>query len=248
MTQPGASSSPTATTPDDPAHRLDCHRDGMDRRHRRTHLCGICRRRSIADAFNDMVRLDGTFYWVGHDSAINDYADGGVLQQLAATVQSSGRYQLDLNSYGPDPLVTAEAMSFDARIGGLAQNRVNRNWNGKAGESIGMGIAAVMSSVNFGGTDTLVNPHGRPLKGFTPGRLTGAQADELERKRVNYFATIGPQSIYTPAPPAHPASGGIASTSLTGCRRKCSSVCTISSSTIPRAFRRPTSACRACCR
>ena len=61
-----------------------------------------------------------------------------------------------------------------------------------------MGIAAVMSTVNFGGTDTLVNPHGRPLKGFTPGRLTSAQADELERKRVNYFATIGPQSIYTP--------------------------------------------------
>ena len=63
---------------------------------------------SIAAAFNDMVRLDGTFYWVEHDSALNDYTAGGVLEQLAAAVQSSGRYQLDLNSYGPDPLVTGE--------------------------------------------------------------------------------------------------------------------------------------------
>ena len=153
---------------------------------------------TIADAFNACVTDDGTFYWVGHDTAINDYADGGALEVLAAAVQASGRYQLDLNSYGPDPLVTNEASSFDARIGALGQNRVNRNWNGVAGQSVGVGIAAVMSTVNFGGTDTLVNPHGRPLKGFTPGRLTIAQANELERKRVNYFATIGPQSIYTP--------------------------------------------------
>ena len=153
---------------------------------------------TIADAFNACVMDDGTFYWVGHDTAINDYAAGGALEVLAAAVQASGRYQLDLNSYGADPLVTNEATSFDARIGALGQNRVNRNWNGAAGQSIGMGIAAVMSTVNFAGTDTLVNPHGRPLRGFTPGRLTIAQADELERKRVNYFATIGPQSIYTP--------------------------------------------------
>ena len=109
-----------------------------------------------------------------------------MLEQLAAAVQSSGRYQLDLNSYGPDPLVTNEATSFDARVGVLAQNRVNRNWNGAAGQSIGVGIAAVMSTVNFNGVDTLVNPHGRPLRGFTPGRLTiaagqrtGAQAGQL---------------------------------------------------------------------
>ena len=152
---------------------------------------------SIVDAFNACVTEDGTFYWVGHDTAIADYVDGGVLEQLAAAVQASGRYQLDLNSYGPAPLVTNESVSFDARVGALGQNRVNRNWNGAPGQSIGIGIAAVMSTVNFNGVDTLVNPHGRPLRGFTPGRLTIAQANELERKRVNYFATIGPQSIYT---------------------------------------------------
>ena len=153
---------------------------------------------TIADGFNACVTEDGTFYWVGHDTAINDYAAGGALEQLAAAVQASGRYQLDLNSYGPAPLVTNEATSFDALASGLGQNRVNGNWNGAVGESIGMGIAAVMSTVNFNGVDTLVNPHGRPLRGFTPGRLTIAQANELERKRVNYFATIGPQAIYTP--------------------------------------------------
>ena len=153
---------------------------------------------TIIDAFNACVTEDGTFYWVGHDTAINDYAAGGSLEQLAAAVQASGRYQLDLNSYGPAPLVTGEAVSFDALASGRGQNRVNGNWNGGVGESIGMGIAAVMSTVNFNGVDTLKNPHGRPLRGFTPGRLTIAQANELERKRVNYFATIGPQSIYTP--------------------------------------------------
>ena len=153
---------------------------------------------TIADAFNECVMDDGTFYWVGHDTAINDYAAGGALEVLAAAVQASGRYQLDLNSYGPDPLVTNESASFDARISALGQNRVNGNTNEGSGESLGMGIAAVMSTVNFNGVDTLKNPHGRPLKGFTPRRLTIAQANELERKRVNYFSNIGPQAIYTP--------------------------------------------------
>ena len=153
---------------------------------------------SIGAAFADMVRLDGTFYWVGHDTTVSDYALDGVLEQLADAVQASGRYQLDLNSYGSAPLATGDETSFDARIGAKGQNRVNRNWNGSAGESIGVGIAAVMSTVNFDGVRTLINPHGRPLRGFTPGRLTVDQANELERKRVNYFATIGPQSIYTP--------------------------------------------------
>ena len=176
---------------------------------------------TIADAFNACVTDDGTFYWVGHDTAINDYAAGGALEVLAAAVQASGRYQLDLNSYGADPLVTNEATSFDARIGAMGQNRVNRNWNGAAGQSIGMGIAAVMSTVNFAGTDTLVNPHGRPLKGFTPGRLTIAQADELETQSAS--TTLPPsdrRASTPPAPRAHPVSGVTRNTSLTGWLRK----------------------------
>ena len=162
-------------------------------------FAGFAADASIADAYNEMIRLDGTFYWVGHDSAINDYADDGVLQQLAAAVQSSGRYQLDLNSYGPDPLVTAEATSFYAlyKRAGPEPRQRELERQGRREHRHGH-RSGYESTVNFNGVDTLVNPHGRPLKGFTPGRLTVAQADELERKRVNYFATIGPQAIYTP--------------------------------------------------
>ena len=106
---------------------------------------------------------------------------------LPQLCRPAGRYQLDLNSYGADPLVTNEATSFDARIGALGQNRVNRNWNGAAGQSIGMGIAAVMSTVNFNWyVQTLVNPHGRPLQWLHAGAVdsgasqrAGAQAGQL---------------------------------------------------------------------
>ena len=96
--------------------------------------------------------------------------------------------------------MTNEATSFDARIGGVgpepSQPELERRGTG---ESIGVGIAAVMSTVNFNvACDTLVNPHGRPLTRFHSGPLDHSAGQRTgDASESTTLRTSGRRAIYT---------------------------------------------------
>ena len=157
-------------------------------------IAGYAADTDIAAGVAAINASNSSWYWACTDGGITQDAD---LEAFAAAIQAMGRVQAGIDTVGSAPLVTNEITSLAARLSNREYNRVFATWKATR-EPLALAAAARMSSVNFNGTNTLVNPNGRNLPGITADRLGGniAGADELERKRINYYAVIGARARF----------------------------------------------------
>ena len=156
---------------------------------------------NVADAVNSIVASNASWYWATHDATIAAADD---LVDYATAIQGLGRYQCGVVDFAGGTLVPNESASLTARIAAAGFNRVSPHFSAD-NEPLALGIFARQSITDFDGLNTWINPAHKRLTGFSPDALTPAQADELERKRCNYYATFGAGARYWEGTTADPA-------------------------------------------
>ena len=57
-----------------------------------------------------------------------------------------------------------------------------------------VGLGAIMSAQNLDNPQSIITAHGKALPGVTPTVITSAELDELERKRMSVYTSVGGQS------------------------------------------------------
>ena len=94
------------------------------------------------------------------------------------------------DSTDPAALVANESSSLLSNLFGLARTRTFAFWTATS-DYKALSLMARFSSADYGGVDsTIIGAH-RQLPGTMPdNQLTPGQADELERKGVNYYTRI----------------------------------------------------------
>ena len=138
----------------------------------------------IADAFGAILENDSSWYWVAADAGIADDDD---LETLARTVQASGYLcQHSADTIGADVLTPNETTSLAAILSALELDSVTALWS-RTRDNKALSFAGRMSSVDFYGAQTLINPKGKQLPGTTPDNLDLTGHTELARKRINYY-------------------------------------------------------------
>ena len=148
---------------------------------------------NIAAAYTAILRDDSSWHWVGTDASITDPT---VLELLSTTVQASGhRSMASLDVVDPQAIVANDATSLAARLFALEQSRVVQTYSARR-DGKGLAFAGRMSSVNFDGVQTAINPQGKQLPGTTPDNLDLDDVTELTRKRCNYYARRGDTPIF----------------------------------------------------
>ena len=133
------------------------------------------------------------WHWVAVDGGITDVDD---LESLATTIQATGHLCMaSVDVIGAAALVTNESASLAATLFGLQQRRVHQIWSATRDHKA-LSFAGRMSSVDFAGVQTAINPKGKQLPSTTPDNLTLTQVAELTRKRCNYYTRYGDTPIY----------------------------------------------------
>ena len=144
---------------------------------------------SLAAGINAIRASNSSAFWAVVDEGITAETD---LLAFAAAIQSQTRMAATVDVVGDPALVPNETTSIAAQLFALGYSRVFWNWSATR-QNQGIAMCARMSSVNFNGNRTLVNPVGRPLSGVASSPLGDniAGADEIERKRGNYYTDLG---------------------------------------------------------
>ena len=97
----------------------------------------------------------------------------------------------------PTTLTPNESSSLGAQISLLGQDRVFGVWSGTRDDKA-LSFEGRMSTVNFDGVRTLINPFGKQLPGTVPDNIAGRSGalDELKRKRINAFVGVSGDAIF----------------------------------------------------
>ena len=149
---------------------------------------------NIADAFTRILSDDASWHWVGVDASITDDI---ALELLSSTVQATGHLCMaTLDVVDPQAIVTNDTISLAATLVNLQQDRVHQIYSARR-DGKALSLAGRMSSVDFEGVQTLINPQGKSLPGTTPDNLSLTQVAELRRKRCNYYTRYGDTPIYS---------------------------------------------------
>ena len=147
----------------------------------------------IAAAFAAILQDNASWHWVAVDGGITDVDD---LESLATTIQATGHLCMaSVDVIGAGALVTNESASLAATLVDLQQRRVHQIWSATRDHKA-LSFAGRMSSVDFAGVQTAINPKGKQLPSTTPDNLTLTQVTELTRKRCNYYTRYGDTPIY----------------------------------------------------
>ena len=148
----------------------------------------------IADALGELTRMGHDFYWVALERGITGTITQPDVRNASIAVGATNK-AASLDVVGDDVLVANESASEAAQISALGSDRTLLIWS-RVRDGKGISFAARMSSVNFDGINTLINPHGVSLPGTTPDSLRDGDIDELERKNLNYYITVGGRNIH----------------------------------------------------
>ena len=147
----------------------------------------------IVAAFAAILQDNASWHWAAVDGGITDVDD---LESLATTIQATGHLCMaSVDVIGAAALVTNESASLAATLFGLQQRRVHQIWSATRDHKA-LSFAGRMSSVDFAGVQTAINPKGKQLPSTTPDNLTLTQVAELTRKRCNYYTRYGDTPIY----------------------------------------------------
>ena len=107
---------------------------------------------------------------------------------------STRNYMLIMDVLDPAVLVTGETTSFTYGISQLESERTFGIYSAHR-DYKSMAVAAIASSINFRQADALLTLKWKQLNRTTPDNLTLTQTEELNRKRINYYASYGTEAF-----------------------------------------------------
>lgn len=142
---------------------------------------------TFAETLARAVQSSG-FYFIITD--LRDFADLDDISEWAET----GRYIFSAETNEEQALEANDSTSAGAQLAAQGRNRTWISYSSTRG--LASSIAAYMSHVNFRGQRTLPTAMFKRAPGITAADLTPAQANELTRKRINFYAEIGGVPIY----------------------------------------------------
>ena len=140
---------------------------------------------TVAVALTRIEGRDCSFYWVVVDPSIAGDVDDAT---TVANWVAARPFQLMLDVFGSNTLVTGETTSIGAVISALGQAGVSAIYNGIAIDHKALSYAARFSSVNFAAPNALISGKFKTLPGTTPTVLSSSERAELDRKRINWYA------------------------------------------------------------
>ena len=142
---------------------------------------------TLADGLNRIQRENNTWYFISLPRGSADYADADALA-LSSWAETKAAIAF-VDDSGAAALTANETASLAAQLHAGTRKRTACVWSLEL-DYKAASLAAAFSSADFGA-------RGIPTGAFTqlPGRkvddITEAQADELDRKNCNYYASIG---------------------------------------------------------
>lgn len=154
---------------------------------------------TISEAMDSFVDLDGTFHLITLDK---DYKDTDTVLDLSTWVTdeaaSYNNYIYFAESSDDQCLVTDDSTSTFAQLFAAGSERTTGDYTPASTTSstlvvdnLAVSSAARLSSVDFTGINTLINPMFKNRPGFDVSILNSSEITELNRKRVNRFVKVG---------------------------------------------------------
>ena len=101
------------------------------------------------------------------------------------------RYFPFFDLVGSDVLVTAETTSIGAQLAAQRGDGVGGFYNGGQIDHKALSYLGRFSSINYDQPNAVINGKFLSLPGTRPTTLTATQANELDRKRINWYAQVG---------------------------------------------------------
>lgn len=156
---------------------------------------GIGTAEEADDALARIVGIDADFTYIAlptdayNDVSSVESADERV-ENIAAWAQANGRI-FNFADFGSGLLTANETASNSAEQLELTRSNVAGDYTGTEAGLLTFGIQTVMSAVRFNQVGTARNVANRRIPGVSPHTLTTAQAEELDRKRMNYYRKEG---------------------------------------------------------
>ena len=154
---------------------------------------------TAASAVGDILALTGSgapvAVMLASDVPLTDPVATGdtrtLLAAYAETVELVGLFQ----DTAAQALVTGDDTSIGALAYAASQGESAFVY-AAAGGLPDVGVGAMLSAQNLDNPQSIITPHGKPLPGVLPVEITSAQLDELERKRMSVYTSVGGQSAF----------------------------------------------------
>lgn len=144
----------------------------------------------ITDALDDLVALDGSFYFITADNGINDTAYSDAI----STWTGSRVYMYSADS--SDAATLAKNDSVFTRLAALAPSRTFGTWS-RTADHKGLSAAGRLSSVNFNATNSQITLKFKEMPGTLPdATMTPTQAAALQDQQVNFYSERSGDPMY----------------------------------------------------
>ena len=141
---------------------------------------------TAVEALGNIRQVNDSWYFLGLERD-----ESGTATNLAvADWAQANRKAFYAGSAEPGALVANEGASVVAQLSAKQQERVQVFWSARA-DYLPLSAAALFSAANLEQPDSLITAKFKTAPGMAPSVLTQAQADELDRKRCNYYTAVG---------------------------------------------------------
>ena len=150
---------------------------------------------TVGQALSRIDTIDSGWYWVVPAPSIATDATNALA--LGTWVNGHDK-QTIIDQSGDAVLVANETTSIAAQLSAQASDRVSVLWSNTA-DFKAASAAARLSSVDFEAFESLPVLFGKNLPGRVPDNIgLQVQVDELDRKRLNYYVSVGGTNIVRP--------------------------------------------------
>ena len=155
---------------------------------------------TITQALEKFQSINNIFYFITLGSELKDTSDVTETAVFVVAQANTNAYMFFAESSDPATLITDDSASVFAQLFSQQSDRVVGDYTMPASENtntalftngLGLSSSARLSSINFSGTNTIINPKFRDRPLVAPANsLTTSQSQELDRKRINRFVPI----------------------------------------------------------
>ena len=158
---------------------------------------GVIIRNSVDATATILTELDRLQF---EESSYSQIVPSPILSAVQANAEafdtwvSTRAYMLIMDVLEAGVLVTGETSSFTY---GISQRKSVRTFGiySATRDYKAMAVAAIASSINFNQADALLTLKWKQLVGTTADNLTLTQTQELDKKRINYYASYGTEAF-----------------------------------------------------
>ena len=154
------------------------------------YYAGVAAETAISATLDRARNEDDSWYWIVLDPALSNSATSETVATWASTQAKSAFF----DATGTGALVAAETTSQAYDLFDLGYDRTDIIWSNTL-DYKAVQCAAVFAGWNPDGSGELPTLFGKELEDAKPDVLSSAQRAELERKRINYYTTVGGDDI-----------------------------------------------------